>query len=99
MFCLLAFSVSSSSNKKEVNLAKETEKKPVQTKPKVKKTKAIVNSSNLPISTKHSKAVCKLIKGKKIENAINDLEKIIVQKKTVQMKAEIPHQKVIKSER
>lgn len=78
---------------------KETEKKPVQTKPKIKKTKAIVNSSNIPISTKHSKAVCKFIKGKKIENAINDLEKVIVQKKPVPMKGEIPHQKGIMSGR
>tara|TARA_Y100000296_G_scaffold69146_1_gene82774 strand:+ start:1126 stop:1752 length:627 start_codon:yes stop_codon:yes gene_type:complete len=78
---------------------KETEKKPVQTKPKVKKTKAVVNSFNLPISTKYSKAICKFIKNKKIENAINDLEKVIVQKKPVPMKGEIPHKKGIMSGR
>jgi ribosomal protein L22 len=78
---------------------KETEKKPIQTKPKIKKTEAIVNSSNLPISTKYSKAVCKFIKGKKIEKAIKDLEKVIVQKKPVPMKGEIPHQKGIMSGR
>lgn len=78
---------------------KQPGKKPVQTKPKIKKTKAVVNSFNLPISTKHSKAVCKFIKGKKIENAINDLEKVIVQKKPVPMKGEIPHQKGIMSGR
>ena len=78
---------------------KEIEKKPIQTKPKVKKTEAVVNSLNLPISTKYSKAVCKFIKGKKIENAINDLEKVIVQKKPVPMKGEIPHRKGIMSGR
>ncbi len=78
---------------------KETEKKPIQTKPKVKKTEAIVNSLNLPISTKYSKAICKFIKGKKIENAIDDLEKVIVQKKPVPMKGEIPHRKGIMSGR
>ncbi|HED06054.1 MAG TPA: hypothetical protein ENI61_05155 [Ignavibacteria bacterium] len=78
---------------------KQPEKKPIQTKPKIKKTKAVVNSFNLPISTKHSKAVCKFIKGKKIEKAIDDLEKVIVQKKPVPMKGEIPHQKGIMSGR
>ena len=78
---------------------KEPEKKPVQTKPKVKKTKAVVNSFNLPISTKHSIAVCKFIKGKKIENAMNDLEKVISKKLPVKMKGEIPHRKGMMSGR
>ncbi len=78
---------------------KDEIKKPVETKPKVKKTQAVVNASDLHISTKHSVAVCKFIKGKKIEGAIDDLEKVIIGKKPVPMKGEIPHQKGIMSGR
>jgi len=78
---------------KKEDVKKTEEKKPVQTKPKIKKTEAVVNSNNLPISTKHSIAVCKFIKGKKIERAIEDLEKVANKKKPVPMKGEIPHRK------
>jgi len=69
------------------------EEKPVQTKPKIKKTKAVVDSNNLPISTKYSIAICKFIKGKKIEKAIEDLNQVVLKKKAVPMKGEIPHRK------
>lgn len=58
-----------------------------------KKNFAVVNASDLPISTKHSKAICKFIKGKKIEDAISDLEQVLALKKAVPMKGEIAHQK------
>ena len=77
---------------------KET-KKSVETKPKVKKTEAVVNITSLPISTKHSTFVCKFIKGKKIEDAIKDLEKVVILKKAVPMKGEIPHRKGMMSGR
>ena len=79
--------------KPKEKLAKEekTEKKPVQEKPK--KTEAVVNAHNLPISTKYSAAICRFIKNKKIENAIADLEQVLVLKKAVPMKGEIPHRK------
>jgi ribosomal protein L22 len=79
--------------KSKEGLAKEekTEKKPVQEKPK--KTEAVVNARNLPISTKYSAAICKFIKNKKIEHAITDLEQVLVLKKAVPMKGEIPHRK------
>jgi large subunit ribosomal protein L22 len=79
--------------KPKEKLAKEekTEKKPVQEKPK--KTEAVVNAHNLPISTKYSAAICKFIKNKKIEHAIADLEQVLVLKKAVPMKGEIPHRK------
>ena len=67
---------------------KEKPKKPI-----VKKTEAIVNVVNLPISTKHSIAVCRFIKNKKIENAISELEQVFSLKKAVPMKGEIPHRK------
>jgi len=78
-------------NKKEE--ASETKEEKNKTKPKIKKTEASVNSHSLPISTKQSVAICKFIKGKKIEKAINDLEKVIILKKSVPMKGEIPHRK------
>jgi len=71
----------------------ETKEEKKKTKPKIKKTEAVVNSYSLPISTKQSVAICKYIKGKKIEKVINDLEKVIVLKKSVPMKGEIPHRK------
>jgi len=60
---------------------------------KVKKDFAVVNASNLPISTKKSMAICKFIKRKKIRDAIKDLEKVVAKKKAVPMKGEIPHRK------
>ncbi len=68
-------------------------KKPVKTKPKVKRDYAVVNAKSLPISTKHSMAICRFIKNKKIETAIEILEDVLVQKKAVPMKGEIPHRK------
>ena len=63
------------------------------TKEKQKKTKAIVNGIGIPISTKQSMAICRLIKNKSIEDAINDLEQVARLKKAVPMKGEIPHRK------
>lgn len=62
-------------------------------KEKSKKTEALINVENLPISTKHSIAICKFIKNKKIETAISDLEQVLRLKKPVPMKGEIPHRK------
>ena len=77
---------------KEEKVKKEkTEKKSVQEKPK--KTEAVVNAHNLPVSTKHSAAICKFIRNKKIESAVADLEQVLVLKKAVPMKGEIPHRK------
>jgi len=84
---------------KKEEVEKKEEEKPVKAKQKVKKTEAFVNVSSLPISTKHSIAVCKFIKGKKIEEAINNLEKVILLKRPVPMKGEIPHRKGIMSGR
>jgi large subunit ribosomal protein L22 len=72
---------------------KPEEKKPIQTKPRVKKTEASINETSNPISTKHSVAICNFIKGKEINKAVADLEKVILKKKAVPMKGEIPHRK------
>ena len=84
---------------KEPKKEESKEKKSVETKLKAKKTEAVVNITSLPISTKHSTFVCKFIKGKKIEDAIKDLEKVVLLKKPVPMKGEIPHRKGMMSGR
>jgi ribosomal protein L22 len=52
-----------------------------------------VNGKNLRISTKYSAAICRFIRNKKIEDAIEDLEKVLTKKKAVPVKGEIPHRK------
>ena len=76
---------------KKVEVKKEIIKKSEKEVPK--KAEAMVNVINLPISTKYSVSICKFIKGKKIESAIADLEQVLVYKKAVPMKGEIPHRK------
>ena len=78
--------------KEDVN-TEGKKKKPIQKKPVVKKTEAVVNVKSLPISTKYSIAICRFIKNKKIGKAIVDLEQVIIKKKAVPMKGEIPHRK------
>lgn len=58
---------------------------------KIVKEFAMVNSPNLKISTKYAISICKFIKNKTIEQAILDLEQVILGKKAVPMKGEIPH--------
>ena len=80
---------------KKVETKKEDEKK-VETKKAVKivkKNEAVVNGRSLPISTKYSMAICKFIKNKSIEKAIADLNDVLIFKKAVPMRGEIPHRK------
>ena len=77
--------------KKEKVEEKPKEKK--DTTPKIKKDYAIVNGKSLPISAKDAKFICKFIKNKKIPKAIEDLEQVLVFKKPIPMKGEIPHRK------
>jgi len=74
---------------------KEEPKKPIvkKTKNKKKITSAFVNGKNIPISTKQSIGICKFIKGKRIGDAIRDLEAVEKMRKAVPMKGEIPHRK------
>jgi ribosomal protein L22 len=67
------------------------EKKP-QVK-KVKKDFVEVNATNVPISTKYSFAICKFIKNKKIDKALELLSLVEQKKVAVPMKGEIPHRK------
>jgi len=84
----------SGSERKEVKTeekAKETKKKPEA--PKVKKTEAVLYSFSVPISTKKSMALCDLIRGKKLDVALKEMEEVAKGKKVVPMRGEIPHRK------
>ncbi|GIU68412.1 MAG: hypothetical protein KatS3mg001_262 [Candidatus Pacearchaeota archaeon] len=83
----------------ELNEKDEEKKSKKEDKLKKKRDFAIVNSYNLPISTKHSIAICKFIKGKTIEEAILELNEVLKFKKAIPMKGEIPHRKGIMSGR
>src|SRR3972149_5525030 len=72
---------------------KKPEKKATTVKERPKKTEAVVNANGLPISTKHSMAVCKFIKNKRISTAIKELEQVAKLKRAIPMKGEIPHRK------
>jgi len=74
---------------KQVDKASQTEKP--------KKTEAVVNGKDIPISTKYAVAICNYIRGKNIDNAISMLEKIEKMKKPIPMKGEISHKKGIMS--
>ncbi|MEM4326103.1 MAG: uL22 family ribosomal protein [Candidatus Pacearchaeota archaeon] len=66
----------------------------IETKEEKKKRSEIkINAYNLKISTKHSIALCRFIKNKSVEKAIEDLEQVVKLKKPVPMKGEIPHRK------
>ena len=82
---------SAEDKKKEAKLEKENKKSKVKEVPK--KDSAEVNARSVPVSTKVGAAICKFIKKKKLEDAIARLEKVIVMRKAVPMKGEIPHRK------
>lgn len=77
----------------EIKETKEKSKIEPKKKEKPKKTEAVVNSFNLPISTKDCIAICKFIKRKTITDALSDLEQVLRLKKAIPMKGEIPHRK------
>ena len=75
----------------EIKETKKEEKREKEARPK--KTEAVVNISGLPISTKHSIAICNFIRGKNIDNAIAILEPVQMLRRAIPMKGEIPHRK------
>lgn len=70
----------------------ETKKEKIKTK-RVKMTKTSVRVEEAPFSTKVSVAICKFIVGKKIDDAIKDLEEVTKLRKAVPMKGEYAHRK------
>ena len=85
--------------KEEAKIVKEEEKEEKKKEVKrhvherPKKTEAVVMAENIPISTKDSSAICDLIRNRRIEDAIKDLEAVLKFKKIVPMSGEIPHRK------
>ncbi len=71
----------------------DVKKENVAQKPKVKKDKAVARGDSLHISKRHGMYICSFIKGKSIDSAIENLEKVILLKKAVPFKGEIPHRK------
>ena len=77
------------------------EKKPVETpevqapgkksekKPAIKKEFAIANGKDLPISLKHAKFICRFIKGKSIEQAMQLMAQVSTKKIYVPMNGEL----------
>jgi len=59
----------------------------------IKKEEAIAKGSNLHASMRQCMYICKFIKGKSIDEAIKDLQDVILYKKIVPFKGEIPHRK------
>lgn len=81
---------------KEVVKEKKSEEKKIEFKPK---TEAVVNGRSIPISIKHSIAVCNFIRNKNIDYAIFELEKVEKKKIAVPMRGEIPHRRGMMSGR
>ena len=59
----------------------------------IKKDEAIAKGLNIHASMKQCMFICRFIKGKSIDEAILDLEKVIKLKKIVPFTGEIPHRK------
>ncbi len=73
---------------------KHEEKKEVKPEVKrVKKDHAIVRNDSVHISKRHGMYICSFIKGKTVDVAIKQLEEVIMLKRAVPFKGEIPHRK------
>lgn len=70
--------------------SKKETKKPQQ---KVKKTEVVVNAQSIPGSVKTASYICRMIRYKSLDKAIEELELVVKEKKVVEMKGEIPHRK------
>ena|SRR3989344_835150 len=82
-------------NKNEKNTVDKPEKK-ASTKPTVKKiarTETVVYGRNLGMSTKESVAVADYVRNKNVDRAIADLEAVLLYKRAVPMRGEVPHRK------
>jgi len=72
------------------------ETKPIITQEVGKGVKqVVVRASDAAISMKHTMAICNFIKGRKLDFSIKFLEDVMLKKKAVPMKGEIPHRKNI----
>ncbi len=71
----------------------KTEEKPAKPQKKVKKDLVVVNARSVPVSTKYAIAICRFIKNKTPDKAVEELEQVVVLKKSIPMRGEIPHRK------
>ncbi len=79
-------------NKEAKPAEAKIEKKKTESKSdKPKKTEATVNGRNLSCGLKHAAAICNMIRGKNIDDAITMLEEVVKYKRAVPMRGEIPH--------
>lgn len=78
--------------KKEIKADEKGKKEKVKVE-KIKKSEATVYARDIPISTLDARAICKFIKKKTIQKAVGDLKEVLVFRKAVPMKGEIPHRK------
>lgn len=71
--------------------ATEEKKKEIPKAPK--KEEAVAYGMNLHASKKHCMYICSFIKNKKVDDSIRDLERVIMIKKAIPFKGEVPHRK------
>lgn len=77
-------------DEKTTKADKKEIKKPAK---KIKKDEVYVNAHSVHVSTKYAINICKFVKGKRIGDAIRDLEQVVLLKKPVPMKGEYSHKK------
>lgn len=78
-------------NEKQESKTSEAKKETKKIEKKPKRTEVSVNGRNLGVSTKEAVAVCNYIRNKDVDRAIRDLEQVLVYKRAVPMRGEIPH--------
>jgi ribosomal protein L22 len=84
---------------KEGEDKKKIESKKSKEKEIPKKEFVVARGINVHSSTKHFKYICSHIKGRKIDNAISEMESVLKYKVAVPFKGEIPHRKGMMSGR
>ena len=85
---------------KPLEVKAEENKEPKKEAPKVtKKDEAIANAISIHASKKQCMYICDFIKGKKIDDAIKELGEVIILKRAIPFKGEIPHRKGMHSGR
>jgi len=80
-------------NKMETKTEEKKEEK-VEKKPEkkiAKKEEAVARGVSLPLSKKHSMYICSFIKNKTVDTAIKELNEVLLFKRAIPFKGEIPH--------
>jgi len=72
---------------------KDAKKEVSKEKPKIKKEFAVVRAPSVHMSKRHGMYICSFIKGKSVDKAISELDDVIILKRAIPFKGEIPHRK------